>query len=215
MTTGQRPADDHSIMAGPEQRQQQGNPWLDGDGRRGDDYDRRFETLAAEGHDVHGEARLVASLGRALGPRRRVRGRAASAIELARQGLEVVGVDLDPSMLVAARAKAPSLVWVEANLATLDLGRTFDAVVMAGNVLVFVSPGTEGAVLARGASHLQTSGLLITGFSSARNDLDLAAYDRLALDARLALSERWATWDRTPFIPGGDYAVSVYRKTAG
>jgi SAM-dependent methyltransferase len=201
-------------MAGPEQPRQQGNPWLDGDGRRGEDYDRRFKTLAGEGHDVHGEARLVASLG--------VRsvldagcGTGRVAIELARQGLEVVGVDLDPSMLVAARAKAPSLVWVEADLATLDLGRTFDAVVMAGNVLVFVSPGTEGVVLARGANHLQTSGLLIAGFSLGRNDLDLAAYDRLALDARLVLSERWATWERTPFMPGGDYAVSVYRKTAG
>ena len=39
------------------------NRWLAGDGKRGTDYDRRFEELAAEGRDMHGEAALVDSYG--------------------------------------------------------------------------------------------------------------------------------------------------------
>lgn len=188
------------------------NPWLCGDVRRGADYDRRFDALAASGADVHGEADLVES----LGPRSVLDagcGTGRVAVELARRGLDVVGVDLDPAMLDAARAKAPELRWVRADLADVDLGRRFDAVVMAGNVMVFVAPGTEGAVVARMAAHLVPSGLLVAGFRLAPGGLDLDRYDRLAADAGLALAERYATWDRRPFAPGDDYAVSVHRTT--
>src|ERR1700733_6653252 len=70
------------------------NPWLDADSPRGEEYDGRFARLAAQGHDVHGEADLVGSLGlhsvldAGCGTGR-------VAMELARRGLNVVGVDLD------------------------------------------------------------------------------------------------------------------------
>ena len=70
------------------------------------------------------------------------------AIELARRGVTAVGVDLDRGMLEAARRKDPALRWVEADLASLDLGTPFDVVVMAGNVMIFVEPGTEAQVVA-------------------------------------------------------------------
>ena len=63
------------------------------------------------------------------------------AIELARRGIEVVGVDVDPSMLATARERAPDLDWVGPTSPTLDLGRTFDVVVMAGNVPLFTAAG--------------------------------------------------------------------------
>ena len=102
---------------------------------------------------MHGEAAFVEGLG--------VRsvldagcGTGRVAIELARRGLEVVGLDADPGMLSAARAKAPDLDWVQADLSDFDLFeadgpgrlRRFDAAVMAGNVMIFVVPGTEGPV---------------------------------------------------------------------
>lgn len=188
-----------------------GNPWLDDLGvPRGADYDRRFASLAAAGVDVHGEADLVA----ALDPRSVLDagcGTGRVAIELARRGIETVGVDLDPAMLGAARAKAPHLAWVEADLARVDLGRSFDVVVMAGNVMRFVAPGTEGTVLARMAAHLGDGGGLVAGFSLGPPGLELDRYDRLAGDAGLELSARWATWDGDPFEPGDRYAVSVHR----
>jgi ubiquinone/menaquinone biosynthesis C-methylase UbiE len=44
------------------------------------------------------------------------------AIELARRGIEIVGVDIDPGMLGSARRKAPELTWIEADLATVTVG---------------------------------------------------------------------------------------------
>ena len=66
-----------------------------------------------------------------------------------------------------SRGKAPDLAWVHGDLAdpTLDFGRTFDVVVMAGNVLIFVPPGREGDVVANVARWLSPGGRLVTGYS--------------------------------------------------
>lgn len=189
----------------------QRNPWLEGGGERGAHYDRRFAELAAAGHDVHGEARFVASLG--VGSVLDAGcGTGRVAIELARSGIDVEGVDLDPAMLEAARVKAPSLRFVEGDLATVDLGRRFEAVVVAGNVMIFLTAGSEEAVLANMARHLDDGGLLVAGFSLGGGRLDLETYDRLAEGAGLVLAERWSTWEREVFLPTSTYAVSVHRK---
>lgn len=134
------------------------------------------------------------------------------AIELDRRGIEVVGVDLDPGMLATARRKAPELTWIEDDLATVTLNRRFDVVVMAGNVMIFLTPGSEGAVVANLARHLAPGGALVAGFQLLPGRLALGAYDRHAAEAGLVLGERWATWERAPWSPGGDYAVSVHRR---
>jgi SAM-dependent methyltransferase len=187
------------------------NPWLEAKGPRGDEYDERFARLAAQGLEVHGEADLVASLGlRSVLDAGCGTGRVA--MELARRGLEVVGVDLDGEMLAVAQAKGPFLHWVESDLADVDLGRTFDGIVMAGNVMIFLTPGTEGAVVTNMARHLGDAGQLVAGFSLGENRLPLGTYDALAADAGLELVDRWATWDRRTFTSGADYAVSLHRK---
>ena len=190
-----------------------GSRWTESaDVPRGDDYDARFERLAASGADVHGEADLVSS----LAPGARVLdagcGTGRVAIELARRGHHVVGLDLDPAMLTAARRKAPDLRWVEGDLAATGLGERFDVVALAGNVLIFVAPGTEAQVVARCAEHLVEGGLLIAGFQVAPGGFGPDALDRAAADAGLALVDRWATWDCAPWVPGGDYQVSVHRR---
>ena len=55
--------------------------------------------------------------------------------------------------------------WVEGDLADVDLDRTFDGIVMAGNVMIFVTPGTEGAVMTNMARHLEPGGVVVAGFS--------------------------------------------------
>src|SRR5271165_1492748 len=101
------------------------NPWLVTDAPKGADYDERFVRLAAQGHDVHGEADLVASLGlRSVLDAGCGTGRVA--IELSRRGLEVVGVDLDLAMLAVAREKEPVIDWVHSDLVDVDLGRVFE-----------------------------------------------------------------------------------------
>jgi SAM-dependent methyltransferase len=187
--------------------------WGESEVPRGAAYDRRFEDLAATGADVHGEAALVDS----YGPGSVLDagcGTGRVAIELSRRGHPVVGVDVDESMLETARAKAPSLAWVCADLAdpALDFGRDFDVVVMAGNVLIFVRTGSEGLVLANAARWLRPGGRMVTGYSVRPDGFDPRRHDALAARSGLVLEDRWSTWDRGPFAPGDRYAVAVHRR---
>lgn len=177
---------------------------------RGADYDERWRRLAAAGKSIHGEADFICTfepssvLDAGCGTGR-------VAIELAARGVDVVGVDLDPPMLGQARAKAPHLDWVEADLCHIDLGRTFDVVAMPGNVMIFLCPGTETSVVANLARHVRPGGVLVAGFQLGRG-YDLDRYDADCGGAGLTLDARYATWDGDPWSPGGDYAVSVHRR---
>src|SRR6476619_5226561 len=116
----------------------QPNPWLSTRTVSGRDYDATYDRRAAAGEDVHGEANLV----EALGPHSVLDagcGTGRVARELARRGLDVVGTDLDPDMIGLARAKAPALTWVHADLSELDLTTRFDAIVLAGNVIPYIA----------------------------------------------------------------------------
>jgi SAM-dependent methyltransferase len=185
--------------------------WPRVDPDRGDRYARRFADLEAAGAHVHGEADFVEAF-RPASVLDAGCGTGRVAIELDRRGIDVCGVDRDAEMLAVARRSVPHLRWEEADLAspTLRLGRTFALVVAAGNVMIFLEPGTEGAVVANLARHLDPGGVLVAGFQLAGGGLTLDVYDEVALAAGLALDERFATWDRQPFT-GGAYAVSVHR----
>ncbi|MEK9581335.1 MAG: class I SAM-dependent methyltransferase, partial [Acidimicrobiaceae bacterium] len=130
---------------------------------RGDDYDQRWRDLADSGEGIHGEADLIGALSAGGSVLDAGCGTGRVAIELARRGHEVVGVDLDPGMLDTARAKAPELEWHLADLLDVDLARTFDLVALPGNVMIFLSPGTEADVVANMARHLAAGGRLVAG----------------------------------------------------
>ena len=186
------------------------NPWLRTRTATGDEYDAPYERRAAAGENVHGEADFVMG----FAPATVLDGGCGTGRigrELARRGAEVVGVDLDEVMLATARRKAPHLAWQCADLGTIDLRRTFDVVLLAGNVMIFLTPGTETGVLANVARHTRPGGLVIAGFQL-RRGLGTDTYDRLAQAAGLALLERWATWDRAPWNPDGEYALSIHRR---
>ena len=141
------------------------------------------------------------------------------ALELDRRGVTAVGVDLDPQMLETARRKAPAIEWHETDLAELDLRtadgsrRRFDIVVAAGNVMIFLHPGSEARVVQRLGEHLVPGGRLIAGFQlGAAFSLD--RYDDAAQGAGLALEHRFSTWDGDDFVATSGYAVSVHRRPA-
>ena len=199
---------------------EQVNPWLAKNRMSGDEYDAQYEGDAAAGRNVHGEADFVETYGvgsvldAGCGTGRVGR-------ELARRGHDVVGVDLDEALLQTARRKAPAVPWHLDDLATIDLGRTFDCVVAAGNVMIFLTPGSEPAVISNIARHMAPGGLLIAGFGPSSTAFKLTTqpmtferYDELCANAGLELSERFATWTKDPWSAGGDYAVSVHRRPA-
>lgn len=201
--------------------QSSSNRWTtDESVQRGSAYDERWARLEAAGASIHGEADFV----HAFDPRRVLDagcGTGRVAIELARRGVEVVGLDADPAMLDAARTKAPHLDWREGDLARLhttgalgDVAGQFDVVVAAGNVMIFVEPGTEALVVANMATQLAPGGRLVTGFS-----LRPGGYDRSRLiddadAAGLTVEDRWSTWGRSPFeVDRSDYIVAVMRRS--
>lgn len=186
---------------------------------RGAEYDERFDRLARAGHDVHGEASFVMGfqpstvLDAGCGTGR-------VAIELHRRGVEVVGVDLDRSMLETACEKEPDIEWYRSDLSTLllpsaddaALAREFDLVVAAGNVMIFLQPGTEAATVDRLAEHLRPGGVLVTGFQLTAGRYDVARFDRDSAAAGLELIERFASWSRDPWMIDSGYAVSVHQR---
>ena len=178
-------------------------------GRTGDEYDATYEVRAADGQDVHGEATFV----QRFTPRSVLDagcGTGRVARELARRGIEVVGVDNDAAMLATAVRKAAHLDWRLDDIAVVDLGRRFDTVLLAGNVMIFVRPGTEGMVLSNMVRHLHPRGVVIAGFQLT-TALPIERYDELAVAAGLQRVERWSTWACDGWHPGDTYAVSVHQ----
>jgi SAM-dependent methyltransferase len=176
------------------------------------EYAERFVRLAARGQDVEGEARLVDAL---AGRRSRIldagcgTGRVAAA--LAARGHDVLGVDLDPLLIAAGRRQYAGLPLVELDLRTLspELG-TFDLIVSAGNVMVYVVPGSEREVVAALASVLSPGGRAVLGFATDR-EYTVAGLDADAEAAGWVLEGRFGTWQLDPYLPESDWAVSVYR----
>jgi len=113
-------------------------------------------------------------------------------------------------MLRTARTNAPEIEWLEHDLATLDLGRTFDVVVLAGNVPIFTAPGTHRALVLGCTRHVAGHGVLVAGFQLNRG-YDISSYDADCEHAGLVLAERFSTWAEDPYRAGSDYAVSVHR----
>ncbi len=175
------------------------------------DYDEKWRRMAAAGQSVHGEADFISRFepGSVLDAGC---GTGRVAIELATRGVDVVGVDLDSSMIGEARTKAPGLVWVEASIGDVSLDSEFDVVVTAGNVMIFVQPGSERSVVANLAGHLAPEGVLISGFQLDR-PYGLDDYDADCAAAGVTFVERFATWTGVPWVPASDYAVSVHRRT--
>lgn len=193
--------------------------WTETSAPRGSEYDQRFERLAAAGHDVHGEASFVMGfepstvLDAGCGTGR-------VAIELARRGVDVVGVDLDRAMLRTACDKSPELEWYQADLSRLTLHddegalRTFDLVLTAGNVMIFLEPGTEARTVRHLARLVRPGGLLVSGFQLTRGQYGIDAYDRDCAAAGLHAVARYSTWTRDPWTSDAGYAVSVHAAPA-
>ncbi len=179
-------------------------------------YVQRFRTLAEQGMDLVGEARLVDAmlprgsrvLDAGCGP-----GRVGAYLH--EVGHQVVGVDADPLLVAAAEEDHPGPRWLVGDLAELDLPargirEPFDAIVCAGNVMTFLAPSTRRAVLTRLRAHVAPDGRAAIGFGAGRG----YPFEEFLADTRAAGWEEnllLSTWDLRPFTPDADFLVAVLR----
>lgn len=177
-------------------------------------YIERFRSMAAEGKDLAGEARLVDAmvprgariLDAGCGPGR-------VGYELAQVGHEVVGVDIDPALIAAAEVDHPGPTWLVGDLAQLDLPARgiddgFDVVVSAGNVMTFVAADSRRDVLGSLGRHLREDGRVVIGFGAGRG-YSFEEFRTHVDEVGLRVDLELATWDLRPFNSDSDFLVSV------
>jgi 2-polyprenyl-3-methyl-5-hydroxy-6-metoxy-1,4-benzoquinol methylase len=174
-------------------------------------YIERFRTMAREGADLAGEARLIDAMA-ARGARILDAGCGSGRVGglLAAMGHKVTGVDLDPQLIAAAGQDYPGPDWRVGDLAELDLPDRFDVIVCAGNVMTFVAPDTRGEILRRMRAHLGDQGRVAIGFGADRG----YAFDDFLADATaagLTPDVLLGTWDLRPFGPGSTFLVALLR----
>lgn len=186
-------------------------------------YAARFRAMAERGEDVHGEATFVASR---VDPPARVLdagcGTGRIAVRLHELGYDAVGVDVDEPMLGVARAAAPDVDWRHGDLATLDLPERFDLVLLAGNVVPLLEPGTLEAVCERLAAHTTPTGSVVCGFGLDPAHLPqdcpatpLQEFETAMSAAGLEEVDRFGTWASDAFDAERGYVVTVHRRRAG
>lgn len=177
-------------------------------------YVERMRGLARDGQDLAGEARFMHALlppaslvlDAGCGP-----GRVSGALR--DLGHPVVGVDVDPVLLAAAREDFPDIEFVEADLSqplvgVLTVG-PFAGAVVPGNVLPFMAEGTQGLALKHLAEVID--GPIVVGFGAGRG-YELEQFDRDVAAAGLQLDLRLGTWDLRPLTDQSDFSISVLRK---
>ena len=177
-------------------------------------YIERFRAMEAAGHDLHGEARLIDAMAQ-----RESRildagcGTGRMGGRLLTLGHNVVGVDVDPVLIEAAKQDHPDGSWHTQDLALLDLesigqAEPFDIIVSTGNVMTFLAESTRNMVLGNLAKALAPEGRLVIGFGAGRgylftDFLEDAAANGLQPDLLLA------TWDLRPWTPESDFLVAI------
>jgi len=116
-----------------------------------------YRELAAQAHS-NGQAVLEVACGT---------GRVA--IRLARDGVEIVGLDLSAAMLDVAREKSAgkdlemrNLRWVQADMRSFDLGETFGLIIIPGHSFQnILTPADQVASLESISRHLTPRGTLV------------------------------------------------------
>lgn len=176
-----------------------------------DDYESRWDRMAEQGENPHGEVDFVmqfepnTALDAGCGFGR-------VGIELTARGVDVVGVDLDPDLLERAKRRAPGLDWRLADLATVAIGRPFDVVVVAGNVIGFVEATNRADAVQNCARHVAPGGWLIMGNQLKPSWPTIAEFDEWCAREGLVPAGHRGGWEGEILADAPDYVVTVHQR---
>jgi SAM-dependent methyltransferase len=176
-----------------------------------DDYESRWDLMAARGENPHGEVDFVMG----FSPKTALDagcGFGRVGIELNARGVEIIGVDLDPDLLERAKRRAPELDWRLADLATVDIGRQFDLVVVAGNVIGFVDEPDREAAVRNCARHVAPGGHLVMGNQLKATWPTIVEVDSWCAAEGLVPDGHRGGWDNEDLGPDPGYVVTVHSR---
>ncbi|GAB3943619.1 class I SAM-dependent methyltransferase [Corynebacterium tapiri] len=178
-----------------------------------ENYAQRWRRLQEQGHDIHGEARLID----ALAERNSTildagcgTGRVAGY--LSEQGHNVVGTDVDPVLIGYARDDFPRARFVVGDLCRDAIpDGPYDLAVSAGNVVGFIP--VDDIPLALGHVHaaLHAGGRWIVGFGAGRG-LEFEQFLQMAREAGFTVENTFESWDLKPFTQDSTFLVAFLRK---
>jgi hypothetical protein len=104
----------------------------------------------------------------------------------------------------------------------LELGREFDAIVLAGNIVPLLEEGTLPAVCARLAAHTAPAGFVVCGFGLDAAHLPagcpvtpLETFEAAMAAAGLVLRQRLGGWDAAAYASEEGYVVTVHQRASG
>ncbi|MDM1369566.1 class I SAM-dependent methyltransferase [Myroides marinus] len=104
------------------------------------------------------------------------------AVELAKQGKQVVGVEFASAMLDVARRRSSLVEWIQGDARSIRLDQKFDLIILSGHVFqVFLTKEDRLAVLETIKEHLSPKG-------------------RYIFDSRNPLAKDWLTWTKEESI---------------
>ena len=189
-------------------------------GERLEEYAQKFTSKYDAGEDVYGEARFVdaiAERGSAIIDGGCGTGRVGGALTQA--GHRVLAVDRSARLIEVARGYFPTTTYEVRDLLELSsddltaagLPAKVDIVVLAGNVLPCMAPGTERDALANLVSLLADDGRLVVGFHTDR-EYTVADLERDQRELNLTEQCRFSDWQLGPWRDDSSWIVSLMSK---
>jgi len=161
-------------------------------------YDAWYETgLGAAAHQI--ELRLVAELAAPVPGERALDVGCGTGIYtawLAAQGLDVAGLDREPSMLAAARGKVPGVHFVEGDATALPFADADFDLALATTLFCFLNAEQRQAAAGELLRVVRPGGRVVVG--------ELARYSLWAARRRLKGWRGSATWRSAHFTTAGE-----------
>jgi SAM-dependent methyltransferase len=184
-------------------------------------FAEHFSALIDSGADIEGEARLADALlprGATVLDAGAGFGRIGAALQA--RGHRVVAAEKDPDLVAMAAQHYPDLPMVRSDILALtpelleEAGEptAFDLVVLVGNVIVLLAPGTERRVLATLAALLTDGGRILVGFHPTHTFGNARDYpvEEFVADVEavgLGVQHRFGSYELAPAAE--DYCVAV------